>query len=310
MNDPKRVTLSDVAAASGVSRATASFVLRDSPNQSISAGTKQRVRQAARDLGYVPNGIARALREGSSRIVVLSLDTGMDGNYARSYIRGLDSELAAHDHVLLVRYEHPESRSVKEVLDAIRPRAALRFGEPYLTGHELDDSGGGWQDGLAAHVAAQIGYLADRGHTHIALALPDRETPLRDVRLRFANQAADKRGLAPVKPIPIPFSRTDAADFLRQFRVASPEVTAVAAFDDDVALRVLAAAGDLGLDVPADLAVIGYDATEHGALATPPLTTVHIDAEAHGRRAARAVLGLDTADLSPAPGRVIVRASA
>lgn len=155
----------------------------------------------ARVLGYVPNGIARALREGSSRIVVLSLDPAMDGHYARSYIRGLDGEFAARDHVLLVRFEHAESRSEQQVLDAIRPRAVLRFGEPYLTGHELDDSGGGWQDGLAAHVAAQIGYL---------------------------------------QPIPIPLSRTGAADSLRQFRAASPEVTAVAAFDDDVALRVLA----------------------------------------------------------------------
>ena len=105
MRDPKRVTLNDVAAASGVSRATASFVLRDSPNQSISAATRERVRQAARDLGYVPHAIARALREGSSRIVVLSLDVALDGNYARSYVRGLDAELAARGHALLVRYE-------------------------------------------------------------------------------------------------------------------------------------------------------------------------------------------------------------
>jgi DNA-binding LacI/PurR family transcriptional regulator len=311
----RRVTLSDVAAASGVSRATASFVLRDSPNQSISPATRERVQQAAHDLGYVPNGIARALREGSSRIVVLSLDSALDGHYARSYIRGLDVELAARDHVLLVRYEHAEGRSVQQVLDAIAPRAVLRFGEPYLTGHELDDSGGGWQDGMAAHVAAQIGYLADRGHTRIALALPDRETPLRDVRLSFANQAADKRGLPRVEPVPIPFARTDAAGSLGRFRAANREVTAVAAFDDDVALRVLAALRDLGLDAPADLAVIGFDATEHAALSTPPLTTVRIDAEAHGRRAARAILGLGAGELpapgdSPAPGQVIIRASA
>jgi len=310
MTTTGRVTLSDVAAASGVSRATVSFVLRDSPTQSISPATRERVRQAARDLGYVPNGIARALREGSSRIVVLSLDAGLDGHYARSYIRGLDAELAARDHVLLVRYEHGDTRSDQQVLDAIRPRAVLRFGEPYLTGHELDDTGGGWQDGLAAHVAAQLGYLADRGHSGIALALPDRDTPLRDVRLSFANQAAERRGLAPVLPLPVPVTRTTAAGSLRQFLAANPGVTAVAAFDDDVALRVLAAAGDLGLAVPAGLAVIGFDASEHGALATPPLTTVRIDAEAHGRRAARALLGLDAADLSPAPGQVIVRASA
>jgi DNA-binding LacI/PurR family transcriptional regulator len=324
MRDPKRVTLNDVAAASGVSRATASFVLRDSPNQSISAATRERVRQAARDLGYVPHAIARALREGSSRIVVLSLDVALDGNYARSYVRGLDAELAAHGHTLLVKYERGTKAAAPPrtgelpappfppgpVLDAIAPRAVLRFGEPYLTGNELDDSGGGWRDGLAAHVSAQVGYLAGRGHTRIAYALPDRETPLRAVRLRFADRAAEMLGLSPVAPFSIPAFRTGAAGSLADIRAAHPAVTAVAAFDDDVALRVVAAMRDLGLAAPGDLAVIGFDDNGYGALATPALTTVHIDAEAHGRQAARAILGLDAGDLAPAPGRVIVRESA
>jgi DNA-binding LacI/PurR family transcriptional regulator len=299
-----------VAAASGVSRATASFVLRDSPNQSISAATSERVRQAARDLGYVPHAIARALREGSSRIVVLSLDVALDGNYARSYVRGLDAELAVHDHTLLVRYEQGAHDPVRPMLDAIAPRAVLRFGEAYLTGHELEDSGGGWRDGLAAHVSAQVGYLASRGHTRIAYALPAPETPLRAVRLRFANQAANRLGLPPVAPFSIPVFRTGAADSLAKIRAAQPAVTAVAAFDDDVALRVLAAIRDLGLAAPGDLAVIGFDDNGYGALAAPALTTVHIDAEAHGRQAARAILGLDAGDLSPAPGWVVVRESA
>ena len=56
--------------------------------------------------------------------------------------------------------------------------------------------------------------------------------------------------------------------------------------------------------------MIGFDDTEYGALTTPALTTVHIDAEAHGRQAARAVLGLEPADLPHAPGHIIVRDSA
>ena len=121
MADPSpRVTLNDVAAASGVSRATASFVLRDSPGQSISAATKDRVREAARALGYVPNGVARALREGTSRIVVLAIDPAMEGNYARSYIAGLDAELAAREHVLL----GPPARVLR--LDVLRiPRLGV-----------------------------------------------------------------------------------------------------------------------------------------------------------------------------------------
>jgi DNA-binding LacI/PurR family transcriptional regulator len=326
-----RVTISDVAAASGVSRATVSFVLRDSPGQTISAATRERVRRTARDLGYVPHAIARALREGTSRIVVLIIDAALDGNYARSYVAGLDAELAAHDHVLVVRYAHRDASSPRPpsadqrqqqdqlLIDALSPRAVLRFGEPYLTGHELDDSGGGWRDGLAAHVAAQLGHLAGRGHTRIALALPDRDTPLRAVRQRFADQAAAALGLPPLPPLTLPgsrsnsqpSSRTDPADSLREFLAAHPGITAVAAFDDDEALRVLAAMRSLGLTAPADLAVIGFDDNGYGALTSPTLTTVHIDAEAHGRQAARAVLGLDPdPGHSPAPGRVVIRDSA
>ena len=348
-----RVTLSDVAAASGVSRATASFVLRDSPGQSISAATSERVREAARALGYVPNGIARALREGTSRIVVLAIDPAMEGNYARSYIGGLDAELAAHEHVLLVRYTHEGTGGADPRLtDAIAPRAVLQFGEPYLTGRELDDSGGGRRDGLAAHVAAQVGYLASRGHARIALALPSFGTPLRAVRQRFADQAAAALGLPPLVPFMLPASQAgsagsapgparaaapassgpspgdathalraaapspygteagDALHALRALRATGGGVTAVAAFDDDVALRVLAAMRAAGLSAPGDLAVIGFDDNGYGALSSPTLTTVHIDAEAHGRRSARAILGLSADDLAAVPGRVVIRESA
>ena len=77
-----------------------------------------------------------------------------------------------------------------------------------------------------------------------------------------------------------------------------------------MALRILAAARDLGLGVPGDVAVIGFDDTDNGALFTPTLTTVHIDAEEHGRRAARVVLGLDNDVFAPTPAQVIVRESA
>ncbi|WP_323187594.1 LacI family DNA-binding transcriptional regulator [Streptomyces sp. NBC_01275] len=301
------MTLNDVAAASGVSRATVSFVLNDDPRQTISTPTRERVLAAARELGYVPHGIARALREGSSRIVVLNVDRGLEGNFSRSYIRGLDDELAAHDHVLLVRHGHLGPRSNRQVLDAIAPRAELRFGEAYLGGREPDE--GDWENGFAAHAALQIRHLADRGHTHLAMALPDHEFPLTQARLRFAHETARRLDLAPLTSFVVPRPRQAGTDAVRDFRAAHPEVTAVAAFDDPVGLRTLTAVHDLGLTAPADLAVIGYDDTEYGELVTPALTTVHIDAESRGRLAARTALGLDAADLTMTLGRVIVRDS-
>ncbi|MFD6274418.1 LacI family DNA-binding transcriptional regulator [Streptomyces sp. NPDC060209] len=304
-----RVTLNDVAAASGVSRATVSFVLNDDPKQTISASTRDRVKQAAKELGYAPHGVARALREGNSRLVVLTIDWGLDGNYARTYIRGLDDELAAHHHVLLVRHGHQTTQDTQQILDAIAPRAIFRFGDPYFTGHDLDDLGRGWRDGLAAHTALQIQHLVEHGHTRIGLALPDFETPLTASRLRFTGHAAVKLGI----PAPASFvahrNRSACAHAVEQFLADTPGTTAIAGFNDDIALRSMTALQDLGLSVPHDVAVIGYDDTEYGELVRPSLTTVHIDAEAHGRLSARLILRLDDAGLTPVPAQIIVRES-
>lgn len=224
----KRVTLRDVAAAAGVSRATAGFVLSDAPGIAISEATRRRVRETAGNLGYVPHSIARALREGSSRIIVLTIDSGYEGNYSRSF----------------------------------------------------------------------------------TVALPDGHPPLGPVRLRFAREAASRVGLPPPEALTVSRERARAAAAVLAFLDAHPEVTALADFDDEVALRILAAARDLGLSVPGDLAVIGFDDTDYGALFTPTLTTVHIDAEDHGRRTARIILGLDGAGFVAAPAQVIVRESA
>ncbi|MFJ9024897.1 LacI family DNA-binding transcriptional regulator [Streptomyces sp. NPDC102259] len=303
-----RVTLSDVAKASGVSRATVSFVLNDDPRQTISAATRERVMEAAQDLGYVPHGIARALREGSSRIVVLNVDWGMEGNFSRSYVRGLDEELAEHDHILLVRHGHAIPEATQKVLDTIAPRAVLRLGEVYMHGKEPSEED--WESGFAANAAMQIGYLAEHGHTRIAMAMPDHDFPLTEARLGFAQEAARRLGLPPLEYLVVPRSREAGAASIDTFLAAHADVTALAAFDDDIALRSLTALRDLGRRVPEDVAVIGFDETEHGSLSTPALTTVHIDAEILGRIAARNALAIDSEGLAPVPGRIVVRASA
>lgn len=172
-----RVTLREVAAASGVSRTTASFVLNDAPGQRISPATRERVQRAADRLGYSPHAIAKVLAEGTSRIVVLTVDSFLDGNYSQSFIRGLYDALDAHNHLLLVRHRRDSPRARQQAIDATAPRAVLHLGERYVHGRELDDFGGGWRDGMAAHTAAQIRYLAEQGHRVIGMAVPDRESP-------------------------------------------------------------------------------------------------------------------------------------
>jgi len=292
-----------------VSQSTVSFVLNEVPNQTISVATRDRVRSAAKELGYVPHGIARALMEGTSRIVVLNIDRNREGNYSHNFIRGLDKELALYGFALLVRHGHPSQSDAEQIANVIAPKAVLQFGEAYMTGHELEDSGGGWKNGMAAHVLLQFRYLAERGHRHIALALPDGE-PLTDVRTRFSQEVAEMLELPPVTPVVIPKTLEEVAATLGSLRSEHPNITAIAGFSDFIALRVLAAMRELGLTAPKDWAVIGFDESEYAEMAIPTLTTLTADAEGHGRLVARRALGLDTSDVKTKIGRVIPRESA
>ncbi|MFG1926948.1 LacI family DNA-binding transcriptional regulator [Cryptosporangium sp. NPDC048952] len=303
----RRVTQRDVASASGVSPATVGFVISNTPTQTISAATRERVLRAAKELGYVPHGIARAMREGTSRVVVLNIDASLEGNYSRSYIQGLDEELATHEHVLVIKHGRPSEDSTARLTHMVSPRAIVEFAANYSSGKELAD--GGWHDGLAAHTATQLSYLADRGHRRLAMALPENPTVFARIREEFARQTVERLGLPPLVTLIVPEPAAGGVDAVREFLRADP-VDAVAGFTDEIALRVLHCAATLGLGVPDELAVIGYDATAYAALSSPALTTVYIDAEAHGRRAARRLLGLDESDLAGAPARVLVRESA
>jgi DNA-binding LacI/PurR family transcriptional regulator len=302
-----RVTLKDVARRSGVSPATASFVLNRVTSQSIPEATQERVRQAAEELGYVPHAIARALREGSSRLVLLNVGQLPRGNSLESFIDGLDDELSEFGHTLLVRY----GSSLPRATTAAEPRAVLDLAGLYA-GDDPDARDGGWIAGLAGYMLTQIGYLARRGHTAIAFAVPSDARSARLVSLRstHARTVADALGLAAPALLTTSANPEENRGRLRAFRRAHPDVTAIAAFHDDVALRVLAALRDLGLCAPDDLAVIGFDDTEYGALWTPSLTSVRLHAEAYGRCAARHALGLDPGPLPANPATVIERASA
>ena len=197
----KRATMRDVATASGVSPATVSFVLNGVANQTISPATRERVERAARDLAYVPHGIAKALREGSSRIVLLTLDPAFGGAGSEDYIRGLDAELTRHGHVLLVRHGRTTRGSLAAMVDAVSPRAVIDLAAIYTSGDPTADDGG-WVNGLPAHTAVQLRHLVSAGHTRVAMALPDDPalSRLAGVRLVSAREAAPALGLESVGP--------------------------------------------------------------------------------------------------------------
>ncbi len=313
----RKVTIREVASAAGVSIATVSYVLNDTPGQTITSNTRDRVRQAAASLGYVPHGIARALREGMSRIVLLDVGSIFGGHSLDSFITGMSEELRVLDHALLVSTGSDATRGgiPPEVIEALAPRAVLdlaRLVAGPAEDHPVFGVAEGHQAGLAFHTMTQLGHLVARGHREIAFALPrDPGATLAGARAEHVTRISAELGLGPLRTLHIDMGddRESRLDAVRALVEQTP-VTAVAAYSDDVALGVLAAMSGLGLTAPDDLAVIGFDDGRHGQLWQPALTTVRIDSAAFGRRAARAVLGLDPGGWVQPPSEVIVRESA
>lgn len=300
----------DVARASGVSPATVSFILNETPGQSFPAATRERVRAAAAELGYRPHGPARALREGRSRVIVLRLGDLPPGPALDQFVAGMGDELAGRGFGLVVLPGDADSAHHAHTTGELRPHSIVDLGTVYAAGD--DEADGGWTDGLAAHTLLQIRYLADRGHRRLAFAIPaDAPTdgPLA-VRRRRATEAAERLGLPPLLPLPLGPSAEQTRAALAELRVTHPSVTAVAAVDDEAALRVLAAMTDAGLVAPSDLAVIGFGDSVYGSLWRPTLTTVRVDGQAFGRRTARAVLGVRPEAPASAPATLVVRDTA
>lgn len=305
----KRATLKDVARASGVSPATVSFVLNDTPGQTIPEATRTKVLEAARGLDYSPHRLARALRVGSSRIVLLKLGDLRPGHSMDGFVAGMRHELGLHGHTLAVHPGGADDALLAELVATLAPRAVVDLAGPYRSAEAHD---GGWVDGLAAHTLTQLTYLAERGHVRVALALPAEAgaDPLVGLRLRYAREAWSRLGADDLDAVHVPAVPDDAADVVRTLRARHPRVTAVAAFDDETAIRVLAAMADLGLTAPTELAVIGFDDGPYGELWRPALTTVHIDGESYGRRAAREALDIDLGGRTGPTSAVVRRQSA
>ncbi|MGW0705647.1 LacI family DNA-binding transcriptional regulator [Streptomyces sp. NPDC002643] len=305
----KRITSSDVARAAGVSRTTVSFVLNDKPGLSIPEETRRRVLDAARELDYHPHAAARALRVGRSDIALLALPDLPIGPGISRFVEELAGALAAHGLSLVTHLESTHSRPLADVCAAINASAVLGLHHfDAETAQELRHAGAKvvlpTADPLDRTPTSAIGriqaeHLLDRGHLRLGYALPE-GTALDDwarERLDGAAQVCAARRLDPPSPLTVALDPDRAATSVDAWR--RERVTAVCAYNDEVALAVLAGLHQRGLRAPEDLAVMGSDDIPAARVAVPPLTTIRYDLARIGRQRAQAVI----AALAGADGR-------
>lgn len=331
----RRPTVADVAREAAVSRATVSYVLNEKPNHRIPPKTAERVQLVAERLGYTPSAAARALKLGRSDVVLGLLPDWPIGHTQGRVLQLLSIEFEAAGLTFMA---HPGTRSrhgwSPGEWRGVTPIAVISFEpmeeseaeaittegiliEPWFSVPEPGDPGAAGRP-FRGVGRSQVEYLASVGHRRLGYAYPvdPRVKPFADARLAGGRDACARLGLPEPAVQLVALDLASATDAVRAWTAGdSGDVTAVCAYNDEVAIALLAAAEQLGIAVPDRLAVIGVEDIPTAVFAHPPLTTIALDNQPHARFVVASLLARlrGTPPLPhPAGGdhRIIVRASA
>jgi LacI family transcriptional regulator len=310
------VTSHDVARLAGVSQPTVSRALRDSPK--VSEETKQRVRQAAKVLGYVPSETGRALSSGRTRRIGLLL-TDLENQFYPHVIAPMHHELEAFGYQLMLQTETTDTATVAERLisngldgvllatttvDSVVPVRLRDRGVPFVYFNRTADA----MEADSATVDPVPGMseaakeIADLGHRRVGAIFGPRNTSTALQRETALRDALEEHGLG----IAGPYSHRGPFDFdtgytgARLLLARDPRPTVIICGNDVVALGALNAAKDFGVDVPGGVSMVGFDDLPVAAWALVQLTTVAFDLDAMARQAASLLVRRIEAE-EPAP---------
>lgn len=291
----KRVTAADVARSLGVSRATVGFVLNNTPGQSISAATRERVIAEARRLGYRPHKAAQALARGQSNIVLLVLpDWPIDFNMRVNIDEaGSILDQAGLSLVTMTRRPQMKARPLWETLspDVVMSMVPLTPDEisdiracgvrKVISGAPGDDSDEVPRMSFTEGPHVQVEALINRGVDRLVFA-DTSDTRLYDLataRYEMARQVcAERTGLDLERAV---VTAENARDLVARWR--SEGIRGVVAYNDETAAEVVGAAIRLGVRIPQELSVVGHDDAPIASLMVPSITTVRVDNVGIGR---------------------------
>ncbi|MRX43291.1 LacI family DNA-binding transcriptional regulator [Agromyces kandeliae] len=331
-------TLSDVAARAGVSVSAVSRVLSDAPSARVSAATRQRIHEAARELGYRPNFAARALKSARTNVIGLVVPDVTNAIFAE-LMRGVEEEaLRRGNMVLIARTEGmPDGEDtiprligegrvdgvLLQVGDAMRAedmRALVEAPLPLVFINSIHPDHVGsvtLEDARGIRIATE--HLIGLGHRRIGFVggLPRSDSGQRreagfraamaDAGLEVAGELVTRLGYEP---------KQGGAAMAALAALEEPP-TAIVVANVNAAHGALLEARRLGLGVPQDLSIVAMHDAWTAANAWPPLTTVRMPLAELGRRAVEDLLQrIETGVLAdhvvrePAPELVIRESTA
>ena len=303
-------SITDVAKLAGVSPATVSRVVSAAP-YAVSAVTRERVLDAARTLDYVPNALARGLLKSTSPVVGVIVHDITDP-YFSEVVRGVEDAATPAGHLVITCSSDRDARREDAVVRLLR---SMRAGTVIFAGSGIDDPAA--NEAIERHIAAMRGYgaavvrlsphasgEADVGVDNVAgiatmigalVALGHREiaflagpTSLVVARLRLEGY---RRGLAEAgiafderRVVRTGFDRDAGALGVDTLLAGDATFTAICAANDLLALGSLQRLAEIGIAVPGEVSVAGFDDIATAAMTAPRLSTVRLPLREIGRR--------------------------
>lgn len=306
-----RVTLSKIAEDLGVSTATVSLALRDSPL--VAERTRDRIKRAAEDLGYIYNRRAASLRTSRSGIVGVIVHDIMNPFFAEILL-AIENELGLNRQTFLLCNHHDQLSVQKNFIETL-----LQFGadgailSPAIgTGAKdiaaIEATGlpvvmiARWVEGTRVPVYRGddkkgiymvTRHLIGLGHARIAFIGGKRETSTGRDRREGYITALEQAGIEPDPELQMGSEATRKAGYecVRvMFRANPAAATAVVCFNDLVAIGVMSGLRSLGIEPGRDVAVTGYDDIAEAEISAPALTSVWNGQQEVGRLAAKAMM--------------------
>lgn len=325
--DQQWVTQRELAERLGVSVATVSRALNDQPG--VSTEIRDRVLRAASEMGYSPDIRARSLATSvthTAAFVVLNAGhPAAEDPFYPIIMAGAEAYLSQHSYHILVTTVDDEAMARPRGLPVVSekrvdglivagPDISASFilglataGVPLVLVDNCltqtavncvlnDDEGGAY---------AATCHLIEHGHAHIAFLSGPQEWVSNRERARGYRRAMEEKRLEPLMLCGSETTISSGAELVRQGLERWPDLTAVCAVNDAVAIGAIRAATKLGYRTPEDLSVVGFDDISWAAMNEPRLSTVHVFKRRMGELAAQRLLDCIRNPEGP-PAKVVV----
>jgi LacI family transcriptional regulator len=323
----RKITLSTIADELGVSTATVSLALRDSPL--VADSTREKIKQAAASSGYIYNRRAASLRTSRSGIVGVLVPDIMNPFFAEILL-GIEDELGLNQQTFFLCNHRDQLVTQQNFLETL-----LQFGADGVIlspaiGTTAEDIKAIESTGLPVVMVARwvkgsrapvfrgddkkgsymvTRHLIEAGHRKIAFIGGKRETSTGHDRREGYLAALEQAGIEPDPKLQTGTERTRKAGYesVRQLFADNHEIaTAIVCFNDLLAIGAMSGLRSLGIEPGRDVAVTGYDDIAEAEISAPTLTSVWNGQQEAGRLAARAMVRILAGETADNEDRLIV----